>query len=728
MAFTPITGSALQYMKDSVAADGFYIKFYASGTTTPISMATDDTGGTLLAKAQFNSQGYAINGSGAPFIPHIDQKYKVVFYPNATDADNNTFANADFNIDLLEPASAAANAAVPKNFATLALAIANTGLVAGDALNLAERTTGNGGGAMWDVVLSSTVTENTFDIVQATGVGTLSLVLRSPEFINQKASGAVGDDSADDTAALDLTCYNFGETGESVYIPDGTYRSSTFRTNNVHIVAQPGAQINLFEVGSQPTLVQIGTDSYIEGLTFQSTETDLDNQSARIQGANKVQLNRCNFKGFRDVTGATDAWGLYLDTAVDVVLTQIGFDDNTQSDLVFVDNNKNITVNGCYAIGSVFHVNFEPNTSVDFNENITLNGMHITKLSMLENGSGGVSNRAITVSGCEIDLFVYDGAQVTLTDCNVTAWATESAPFFGEIKLNNTTALGPNLLEDPYMVNVGFSSGDATTDSNAWYMNLRTGSIGGNQLDSLEENGVRFIRINPTNASGTINFTTSSTISVTTGDYYLVAITGRRGAGSSATFMTVFDGSTDLTCRIFRQSAENNNNFVTEMLVVPAVTGNFSPKVGLWQTGTDSVDIHAITIHKVLGVGGNESSVLGQYHDNIYGPRTLLPVAVLPTFSDDNVRGVFLGDKVTLTTTGTEYYWSGAAWVPVGTLASASSAQLNDIAADINTNAAKVQGYRVYNQTAGIYTVASGNADGSVWVYEGTGNTQHTPV
>ena len=102
MSYTPITGSALQYMQDSVSANDHYIKFYASGTTTPISMATDNTGGTLLAKAQFNSQGYAINGSGAEFIPHIDQKYKIVFYPNATDADNNTFANAVFNIDLLD--------------------------------------------------------------------------------------------------------------------------------------------------------------------------------------------------------------------------------------------------------------------------------------------------------------------------------------------------------------------------------------------------------------------------------------------------------------------------------------------------------------------------------------------------------------------------------------------------------------------------------------------------
>lgn len=89
-----------------------------------------------------------------------------------------------------------------KNFATLALAVADTSLVDGDTLDLAERTTGNGGGDTWDVVLSSTVTENTFNIVQAVGVGTLSLVLRYDGVVNIKAWGAVGDGTTDDSPAI----------------------------------------------------------------------------------------------------------------------------------------------------------------------------------------------------------------------------------------------------------------------------------------------------------------------------------------------------------------------------------------------------------------------------------------------------------------------------------------------------------------------------------------------
>ena len=64
------------------------------------------------------------------------------------------------------------------NKPTLNAAVIAIDLVAGDAVNVAERTTGNGGGAMWDAVLSSSVTENGYNIVQCTGVPTLSLVLR----------------------------------------------------------------------------------------------------------------------------------------------------------------------------------------------------------------------------------------------------------------------------------------------------------------------------------------------------------------------------------------------------------------------------------------------------------------------------------------------------------------------------------------------------------------------
>lgn len=98
------------------------------------------------------------------------------------------------------------------DFDTLADPIASTDvnkMYVGAAINLKERTTGNGGGAMWDIVLSSVVTENTINIVQCVGVPTLSLVLRD---VNPTASqlGIIGDGSTDQSAGLAILDSLFG--------------------------------------------------------------------------------------------------------------------------------------------------------------------------------------------------------------------------------------------------------------------------------------------------------------------------------------------------------------------------------------------------------------------------------------------------------------------------------------------------------------------------------------
>lgn len=104
MAFTPVSNIVPQFSKNAsgASASGYYLKFYADGTTTPISMATDSTGGTLLAKCELDSLGYPTTDGTNIFIPHIDQTYKLALYENATDADNNTLASAAWVVDDLD--------------------------------------------------------------------------------------------------------------------------------------------------------------------------------------------------------------------------------------------------------------------------------------------------------------------------------------------------------------------------------------------------------------------------------------------------------------------------------------------------------------------------------------------------------------------------------------------------------------------------------------------------
>lgn len=56
-----------------------------------------------------------------------------------------------------------------------------------------------------------------------------------------------------------------------------------------------------------------------------------------------------------------------------------------------------------------------------------------------------------------------------------------------------------------------------------------------------------------------------------------------------------------------------------------------------------------------------------------------------------------------------------------------TTAELEDIANAANTGADKVEGYARYNKSTGLTVIASGDADGDVWVHQGTGNTAHTP-
>lgn len=224
MAWSQIDSAFLQYQADASgnSASGYFIKAYAAGTSTPISISFDDQGSSLAAKVELDSLGYVQNGSGGSTLLYVDQKYRLVLYLNATDADNNTFANAVQDIDNIPQLASLSTAFFSKSFDTLNDAVINTNLVEGDALNIKERTTGNGGGGFWDVVLASSVTPNTYNIVQSTGIPSLALVLRINGVINVKQFGATGNGVTDDADAI-MFASDTLESNQTLLFPSGNY-------------------------------------------------------------------------------------------------------------------------------------------------------------------------------------------------------------------------------------------------------------------------------------------------------------------------------------------------------------------------------------------------------------------------------------------------------------------------------------------------------------------------
>jgi len=103
MAFSPISGATIQYSTSTnILASGYYLKFYVAGTTTSFNMAINSAGGGLLDKSLLDSSGIPTTDGTTRFIPYVNQKYKIVLYKNAIDADADTTGNAEWVIDNIE--------------------------------------------------------------------------------------------------------------------------------------------------------------------------------------------------------------------------------------------------------------------------------------------------------------------------------------------------------------------------------------------------------------------------------------------------------------------------------------------------------------------------------------------------------------------------------------------------------------------------------------------------
>jgi len=186
MAFSPIALTIPNYRDYK----NYWIKAYVPSTTTPKVMATDKTGATTVAKFELNTDGFPKTSGGALVTPYIDDLYDLWLFPTESEADANDTTNA---LRLAINVSSGNTDGSVINFPTLNDAVISTNaavMVDGRELNIKERTSGNEGGGVWDVVLLSTVTPNSYDIVQCTGAPTLALVMREMQYTGSPESVA----------------------------------------------------------------------------------------------------------------------------------------------------------------------------------------------------------------------------------------------------------------------------------------------------------------------------------------------------------------------------------------------------------------------------------------------------------------------------------------------------------------------------------------------------------
>jgi hypothetical protein len=189
----------------------------------------------------------------------------------------------------------------------LAEVIADTKLSLGDEVTISDRANG-----VFDVVLSSTVTENPFNIVQCTGVGTLSLVLRLEGKVSLKKFGGLTD-GTDNAAVINASLTAIGyawlenDTNDTViYVCD-----SMITLGNEQIIYIDRDTILREEAGTSDPLVWCkGERSGILG-TFFSSSRVIKNTAAsvatvvvgvidyavQVNSSDRCQINRVRIGG-----------------------------------------------------------------------------------------------------------------------------------------------------------------------------------------------------------------------------------------------------------------------------------------------------------------------------------------------------------------------------------------------------------------------------------------------
>ena len=90
MAFLPIAHVAINYSE----YDGWWIKAYEVGTTTPKSMALKSDGTSQVAKLELNVDGFVVTSGAALVIPYVSGLFDMWMFPTEAEADANDTINA----------------------------------------------------------------------------------------------------------------------------------------------------------------------------------------------------------------------------------------------------------------------------------------------------------------------------------------------------------------------------------------------------------------------------------------------------------------------------------------------------------------------------------------------------------------------------------------------------------------------------------------------------------
>ena len=168
MTWLPISGTLPQFTTDGEQANGYVLKFYQIGTTTPLTVSSSNTGTPTTTDFLLDTEGYTTL-SAVRVIPHVQTGYKLICYLNQTDADANDTGSAVWTIDSITLASTQGSVTGVDNI--IELAAVNTTFFQ-TAILKGTNTVDDGGQGAFYFDINSTATPNgTTVIAPDTGTG-----------------------------------------------------------------------------------------------------------------------------------------------------------------------------------------------------------------------------------------------------------------------------------------------------------------------------------------------------------------------------------------------------------------------------------------------------------------------------------------------------------------------------------------------------------------------------
>jgi len=275
MSYAPIALTIPQY--DSETLSSWWLKAYEQGTVTPLSMATDATAGTLLAKCQLDSEGFPITAGAARFIPFINGDYDLWLFPTESEADFDDTTNAIQFADNLN-ADPSKNSVIPiGNVAALKLFEGEFDNQRASLQSYYDGIVGGDQELFWDA--ASTETANDVTIFQVTGVITGRWKSVSLDFKTSMQAGAKADGVTDDTTFIQAALNAVSNVKLSV----GTSIITSNLDMNSNQVIEGFGHNSILKLGANVSVIEFDNVSNVTIHNFQidgnkTTYTGLTNE------------------------------------------------------------------------------------------------------------------------------------------------------------------------------------------------------------------------------------------------------------------------------------------------------------------------------------------------------------------------------------------------------------------------------------------------------------------